>query len=121
MPETIRSYRDLRIWQHGIELAKEVYRLTARFPPEETYGLTSQLRRAAVSVPSNIAEGQSRGKAGDFSRFLRISLGSLSEVDTQLVIACELGYLAEAERDKIVEDIASLKKMTYTLINRLAK
>ena len=80
MAETIRSYRDLRIWRQGIRLAKEVYRLTAHFPPEETHGLTSQLRRAAVSVPSNIAEGQSRGHAGGFSRFLRIALGSLSEI-----------------------------------------
>ncbi len=89
-----QTYKDLIAWQKSMELVTEVYRETQRFPKEELYGLTSQLRRAAVSVPSNIAEGQARHSHPEFHRFLRNARGSLAEVETQLLIACNLGYLA---------------------------
>lgn len=97
MDEKIRSYRDLIVWQNGIKLAKIIYKLTERFPRQETYALGDQIRRAAVSVPSNIAEGRARKSPAEFKRFLHISLGSLSEVDTQVILAREFGYISEAE------------------------
>jgi four helix bundle protein len=82
-----RNYRDLVVWQDSIQLAKAIYKLTEKFPKHETYALGDQVRRAMVSVPSNIAKGQARKAPGDFRRFLHIALGSLAEVDTQLVLA----------------------------------
>ncbi len=115
-----RSYRDLVVWRKAIELVKQVYALTAEFPAHERYGLSDQLRRAAVSVPSNIAEGQGRQVVGEFRHFLRVALGSLAEVDTQLVIAVELGYLT-AEATQPATDLAlEIRKMLYTLIQRLS-
>jgi four helix bundle protein len=85
-----RSFRDLDVWVISIEFIKEVYRVTANFPATEIYGLTNQTRRAAVSIPSNIAEGQGRNSAKEFKQFLAISLGSLAELETQLIIANEI-------------------------------
>lgn len=87
------GYRELKVWQLGIEISIEVYRVTDAFPQREVYGLTSQLRRAAVSISSNIAEGHARTHTKDLLRFLSISRGSLAEVETQLVIAERLGYV----------------------------
>ena len=89
----MKSHRDLDAWKKSIGLVSEIYLLTKKFPPDELYGLTSQMRRAAVSVPSNIAEGAARGSSKEFSRFLSISLGSLAEMETQLLIAENLNYL----------------------------
>ena len=86
----INSYRELIVWQKSIELVVAVYNLTAKFPKEEAYGLTSQMRRSAVSIPSNIAEGRSRGTKKDFTQFLRISYGSGAELETQIIIAKKL-------------------------------
>jgi len=94
-----QSYRDLLVWQKGMLLAKEIYKLTGGFPPEEKFGLVSQMRRAVVSVPSNIAEGQARHTTGEFVLFISHAEGSLAELDTQLSLAVELGFLA-AERVK---------------------
>src|SRR5439155_18249577 len=91
------SYRDLLVWQKAIALVTEIYRATRSFPKEEVYGLTSQMRRAAVSIPSNIAEGQARLTKGEFRQFLGQAKGSLAELDTQLVIAQHLGFLADSE------------------------
>ncbi|MGB2639026.1 MAG: four helix bundle protein, partial [Candidatus Acidiferrum sp.] len=85
-----KHYKDLLVWQKGMHLAKLVYKLTTRFPSEERYGLTSQMRRAAVSVPSNIAEGQARRGTNEFLQFLSIAEGSLAELDTQLSLSVEL-------------------------------
>jgi four helix bundle protein len=90
----VRSYRDLVVWKKSMALVLDVYRSTQSFPRTETYGLVSQLRRAAVSVPSNIAEGQARLTTGEFKQFLGQARGSLVEVETQIAIARELGYLA---------------------------
>jgi four helix bundle protein len=87
------SYRDLRVWQKSMDLAEHVYRLTENFPRAEIYGLTSQLRRAAVSIPSNIAEGQGRTSKGEFRLFLGNARGSLLEVETQLMLANRMAYL----------------------------
>jgi four helix bundle protein len=114
-----RNYRELIVWQDGIKLAKAVYKLTEKFPRQETYALADQIRRAVVSVPSNIAEGQARKAPGDFRRFLHISLGSLAEVDTQLILAQEFGYLSKEDVDFMDEQIQSLRKKLYALINSL--
>jgi four helix bundle protein len=92
----IRSYRDLAAWQRAMELVEGVYTVTRRWPREETYGLTNQVRRAAVSVPANIAEGQGRRNPREFARFLKIATGSLFEVETHLLIAQRLEYLDNA-------------------------
>jgi four helix bundle protein len=90
-----RSYRDLTVWQKAIGLVELVYKETSSFPPDESYGLCNQMRRCAVSIPSNIAEGQGRNSHKEFKRFLRIALGSLAELDTQLEISLRLGYVDE--------------------------
>jgi four helix bundle protein len=94
---TVKHYRELIAWQKAMDLVVLIYRLTNRFPKEELFGLTNQLRRAAVSVPSNMAEGQGRRTTRDFLNFLSIARGSLQEVETQVLIAERLGYLAEHE------------------------
>lgn len=120
MAGEIKSYRDLKIWQKGIELVKQVYALTLKFPPHEKYALADQLRRSAVSVPSNIAEGQARQHTGEFRQFLYMAIGSAAEVDTQIVIAFELGYIAEQEMKQIENLITEIRKMSYSLISRLS-
>jgi four helix bundle protein len=114
-----KNYRELIVWQEGIKLAKAVYKLTEKFPRQETYALADQIRRAVVSVPSNIAEGQARKAPGDFRRFLHIALGSLAEVDTQLVLAQEFGYLSKEDIDVLDGQIQGLRKRLYALINSL--
>jgi four helix bundle protein len=121
MAEKVMSYRDLKVWQKGIELVKTIYLLTRDFPKHEIYGLTSQIQRSAVSVPSNIAEGQTRNSMADFQRFLFIAQGSLSEVDTQIVIAQELGYLEKEKGQDVEARILELRRMLYALINSLPK
>ena len=107
----VRNYRDLVAWQRAMDLVVEIYGITKSFPRDEIFGLSSQLRRAAVSIPSNIAEGQGRGAGNDFSRYLRIAQGSLQEVQTQLVIAQRLGYMNErkaAETMQRADEVARL-------------
>jgi four helix bundle protein len=119
--EPVRSYRDLLIWKKGIELVKVVYLLTRKFPDHETYGLTSQLRRSVVSIPSNIAEGQGRQHTKDFRQFLHVALGSTAEVDTQIVIAHQLDYISAQEAADIENRIGEIRRMTYALIKKLPK
>lgn len=114
-----KNYRELIVWQDGIKLVKAVYKLTEKFPRQEVYALADQVRRAAVSVPSNIAEGQARKSPGDFRRFLHIALGSLAEVDTQLVLAQEFGYITKEDIDVMDEQIQGLRKKLYALMNSL--
>lgn len=106
----IKSYRYLIVWQRSINLTLAIYELTAKFPKEEMFGLTSQLRRASVSIASNIAEGQSRGTQ-DFKRFLTISQGSLSEVETQLLISLRLGYFDNTSYAKLTQQCDEISKM----------
>ncbi len=98
MRSEIRSFRDLIAWQKGIELCKQIYAISATFPDAERFGLISQIRRAAVSVPSNIAEGYGRSRTGDYVRFLNIARGSVAEIVTQLVLVEELGF---ADKDRV--------------------
>jgi len=109
----------LRIWQLGIELAKDVYQITERFPNHEQYGLANQLGRSSVSVPSNIAEGQARQHTGEFRQFLSTALGSLVEVDTQITIALELSYLTSKDAANIQNYIVEIRKMIHGLIAKL--
>lgn len=112
----IQSFRDLQIWQKSMQLAVAVYRLTKDFPREEIYGLTSQIRRSAVSVPSNIAEGQGRSNLGEFKQFLGIARGSNCELQTQLEIAHALG-LGKAELVQEAEGLSQeVGKMIYAFM-----
>jgi len=97
------SYKDLLVWQKGIELVKGVYKITKCFPSDEKFGLVSQMRRAAVSVPSNLAEGQARKSTREFVQFVSQSEGSLAELDTQLIIAVELEYCPKSEANQTFE------------------
>ena len=116
-----RSYRDLLAWQKAVEMAKLVYKITGehQFPAEERYGLISQLRRAAVSVSSNIAEGQARKSAKEFIYFLYVARGSLAELDTQCLIARDLGYITQEHHKGVLAKIDELQRMTFTLIRSL--
>jgi four helix bundle protein len=98
-----KSYRALEVWQKSIELAEQVYRLSAKFPPEEKFGLTSQLRRSAASVAANIAEGAERQGTREFLQFLGVAGGSLAEAETFLILAARLGLLSEAETGPLLE------------------
>ncbi len=109
------SYRDLVVWQKAKSLAVHVYQETEGFPKAETYGLTSQIRRAAISIVSNVAEGQGRLTAGEFQQFLGHSRGSLLELETQLEIACEMGFLDK----KVYENLTQESYQVLGLINRL--
>ena len=120
MASEIKSYRDLKIWQKGIQLVKTVYVLTRKFPKSETFGLASQMQRSAVSIPSNIAEGHARQHTGEYRWFLHVALGSAAELDTQTVIAYELGYITKEELTGVQNDIAEIRKMTYSIISHLS-
>ena len=115
----VQSFKDLIAWQKAMDLVVEIYRATASFPADERFGLTVQLRRAAVSVPSNIAEGQGRGPSQDFVRFLAIARGSVQEVDTQLTIALRLGYLQPEQHEPLVAMIAEVAKIINGLIRSI--
>lgn len=119
MERKIRSYRDLDIWSKGIGIVKDVYKSTERFPKQETYGLSSQMRRAAVSIPSNIAEGFRRYHNKEYKQFLYIALGSCAELETQITIAKELKYMTVNEEAILLEKLDHLCRMTSSLIKKL--
>jgi four helix bundle protein len=112
----IRSYRDLIVWQKAISLAKSVYLLTASYPKDELYGLVSQMRRAAVSISANIAEGQARNTSGEFKQFLGIAKGSLAELDTLLVLSNAFGYVEPQQQSAIFDQVVEIAKMLNSLI-----
>ena len=116
----VRSYKDLLIWQKGIELTERVYQLVKSFPNEELYALTSQIKRCTISIPSNIAEGYGRKSTKNYLQFLRISRGSLFELETQLIIANKLNYITDKEiADTIFNLIAEEGKMLNSFIKKL--
>jgi len=117
----IKSYRDLGVWQKSRSLVKRIYLLTKTFPKDEAFGLTSQLRRASISVPSNIAEGKSRRATKDYMRFLDIAYGSVAEIETQLFISCDLGYVAEKKIAQLLEDYGEVGRMLNGLISSLER
>jgi four helix bundle protein len=108
---TVRSFRDLIVWQKSMDLAVQVYGATAKFPREEVFGLTSQMRRAGVSTPSNIAEGQARNSTGEFKHFLGIALGSLAELDTQVELSMRLQFLSKPESEALTASCSEIGKM----------
>jgi four helix bundle protein len=112
----VKSYKDLVVWQKAISLVIEIYGLTREFPGHEIYGLTSQLRRASVSIPSNIAEGHGRATRGEFNQFLGHARGSLCEVQTQVFIACKLGYVTEVREQAVIAMTDELGRMLNGLI-----
>jgi four helix bundle protein len=113
------GYKDLLVWHKGIALVKEVYRITGGFPVDERFGLVSQLRRAAVSIPSNLAEGQARHTTGEFVQAVSYAEGSVAEVETQLIIAIELGYCTQSRAAHAFEIIEELHKMLNALRRKL--
>ena len=113
------NYTELFVWQKGMALVKEVYRLSRAFPADEKFGLFSQMRRAAVSVPSNIAEGQARHTTGEFVQFVSHAEGSVAELDTQMIVSVELGYRTLAQVQEAFELISELRRMLNALRRRL--
>ncbi len=115
----MKNFRDLGVWHKAHLLALEVYKITAHFPKEELYGLTSQLRRAAASIPSNIAEGCGRGSDPDFARFLQIAMGSASEVEYQLLLAHDLSFISPANYTRLNDLVTEVKRMLTSLLQKL--
>ena len=113
------TYKDLKVWQKAIELAREVYKLTACFPTEEKYGLCSQLRRAAISISANLAEGQGRGTRRDYTHFVSIALGSAREVESLLIVSIELGIASPADASDCNSLTDEIGRMLYSLRSRL--
>lgn len=115
----MKNYRTLAVWKSGHEITLAVYRLTKRFPKEELFGLTSQIRRASSSIPANIAEGCGRDGDAELKRFLNIALGSACEVDYFILLAGELGYVSSAERAALADEILQLRGQLGAFIQRL--
>ncbi len=117
----VHSYRDLKVWQKGMQLVEVSYRIARLLPPHEMYGLSAQMKRAAVSIPSNIAEGHGRWHLGDYRRQLSIANGSLMELETELLICVRLGYVPETEVREALSRTAEVGKMLAGLKQRLAQ
>ncbi len=115
----VKDYKDLRVWQKGIEIVDKIYSMTNSFPKEELYGLVIQMRKAAVSIPSNVAEGFVRHHSKEYKQFLYISLGSCAELDTQVFIAHRRNYITKKSMEELVEDINYETRMLVSLINKL--
>jgi four helix bundle protein len=117
----IRSYRDLNVWQAGIDLVDAIYRMAATLPVHERFGLVQQMRRSATSIPSNIAEGQGREHLGDYLRHLSYASGSLKELETLILIAGRLGYLADTDRRRAMTMTTELGRMLSGLVRSLKR
>ena len=117
----MQDFRNIQAWQKAHELTLRIYKTTKAFPKEEMYGLTSQMRRAASSIPCNIAEGCARSTDADFARFLDMAIGSASEVECQLLLACDLEYLQKNESDALLEQVVRVKRMLAKFIATLRK
>lgn len=116
----VKSYQDLIVWQKAMDLAVGVYAATKSFPKEETYGLTSQIRRAVVSISSNIAEGRSRNTIGEFIYLLGVAKGSVAELESQLILANRLGFLPDLQKDTLLGTCNEVSKMLMALSKKLA-
>ena len=115
----MQNYQDLRVWQLATAIAKETYQATLTFPKEERFELRAQIRSAATSVPANIAEGRGRGRDGEFAYFLRIALGSATELESHLILARNLGFIAPAVYLPLAKKIAELKRMLWNLLKAI--
>lgn len=117
----MHNYKELNVWKRSIKLTVQVYKMSQKFPVEERFGLISQIRRCAVSVPSNIAEGAGRRTDGEFVNFLGIAHGSICELETQLYVGLELEYLNTKEFKEVSSELTEIQKMLYTLILKFEK
>lgn len=115
----IRNFRELEVWKLGKEIVLDVYRVTKDFPKEEMYGLVSQMRRAVVSIPSNVAEGFNRKHNPEYRQLLYVALGSCAELETQIEVAHDLSFLSVGDRDKMLEKLDHESRMLRNLIKRL--
>lgn len=115
----IKTHKDLLVWKKSLDLVEQIYKFTKQFPKEELYGITNQMRRCAVSIPANIAEGSGRKNKAEFVQFLHIALGSASELETHLIISQRLGFLSINSYDEIMNALNEIIKMTCGLINSL--
>jgi four helix bundle protein len=115
----MKDFRQLKVWEKSHQLALAVYKATKEFPKEELYGLTSQIRRSSMSIPTNIAEGCGRFTDADFARFLQIAMGSASETEYQLILAHDLGFLPNDPYEKLHNDIEEVKRMLASLLKTL--
>lgn len=115
----ILNFKDLKVWQKAMEITTEIYTLTKKLPSSEQFGLSSQLQRAAVSIPSNIAEGKQRSTVKDYLHFLKIARGSLAELETQIIICFNLKFISADQYDKIESNIIELTKMLNGLVAKL--
>ena len=115
------THRNLQVWENGIDLVVLIYQITSHFPKHELFGLVSQLQRAAVSIPANISEGAARNHSKEFIRFLRISFGSLSELETLILIAVKIQYINKEEEDRLFERIRLLSSQLSKLISAIEK
>ncbi len=117
----MKTHKDLNVWKNSIALVSEVYRLSKKFPKEELFCLTQQVRKAAISIPSNISEGAARNQKREFVRFLRISAGSLAEVETQIIVAEQLRYLNESDRILLEGQTNKIRAQILGLIKAVEK
>lgn len=117
----MHNFQELKIWQKAINVAEQVYILSSKFPSEEKFGLKSQIRRSAVSIPSNIAEGAGRNTDGEFKNFLGIANGSTNELCTQLIISQRLKLISEENIKPIIDDLIEIQKMNFSLIKKFTK
>ena len=119
--EMLKNYKELKVWQRSYNLCLEIYRITKGFPKEEKYGLTSQIRRAAVSVPNNIAEGYGRKTTQEYIRFLYVAYGSNCELETQLLLSGDLSYIDSAKLEMLLEGVGEVERMLKALIKSLER
>ena len=117
----MQNFKELQIWKKAIDLGKKIYEISASFPSDEKFGITSQMRRCVVSISSNIAEGSGRRTDKDFSSFLSYSLGSQYELESQLIICQEIGLISEPSCNPIIDELKEIQKMTFGLIEKLSK
>ena len=115
----MRDYKKLQVWEKSHHLTLEVYQELKNFPKEEIFGLISQMKRSSSSIPTNIAEGAGRFSNKDFSRFLSIAYGSSNELEYQIILSIDLGFISEKTGNSFIEKIQEIRKMLYTLINKL--
>ncbi len=115
------DYRKLKVWQKAHEFALEIYKISSAFPQNEIYGLVSQMKRAAVSIPSNISEGCGRLGNGELKQFLSVSMGSANEIEYQLFLACDLGYVSQNDYKRLNSDIKEIRKMLGGYIKKINK
>jgi four helix bundle protein len=115
----MKDYRNLKVWEKGHQVVLDVYKITLRFPKDELYGLTNQIRRAAASIPANIAEGCGRGSNTDFNHFLKIAMGSASELDYHLFLANDLGFMDKSNYTELAAKVDEIKRMLASLISKI--